>query len=243
MSKDAIRLQIRERLARTRVTRFPDDERRVPNFRGAENAAALLRRLTIWRRARAIVFDTSAPQSVLRRSALAEGKTVYLAVGSLRADRCFLELDPQRLGARAWRAASLRQALRSGRLITPDQLPAIDLVVTGAIAVNRQGAMLGNGGGLFDLKYGLLRHLGKIREYTPVVTTVHSLQVIDDRIPMRAHDVPFDFAVTPDDVIAAPSLYSRPRGVLWDLLSQDGTRLVASLQRRRRDQPPRRTQG
>jgi len=243
MSKDAIRLHVRQRLARTRVTRFPDDGTRVPNFHGAENAAALLRRLTIWRRARAIVFGTSAPQSMLRRSALAEGKIVFLAVGGLRAERCFLELDPERLGARAWRAASLRRALRSGRLITPDQLPAIDLVVTGAIAVNRQGAMVGTGGGFFDLKYGVLRHLGKIREYTPVVTTVHALQVIEDRIPMRAHDVPFDFAVTPEDVIAAPSLYPRPRGVLWDLLPQDGTRLVGSLQRRRRERPPRRTQG
>jgi len=243
MSKDAIRLHVRQRLARTRVTRFPDDGKRVPNFQGAENAAALLRRLTIWRRARAIVFDTSAPQSMLRRSALTEGKIVFLAVGGLRAERCFLELDPERLGARAWRAASLRRALCSGRLITPDQLPAIDLVVTGAIAVNRQGAMIGIGGGLFDLKYGVLRHLGKIREYTPVVTTVHALQVIEDRIPMRAHDVPFDFAVTPEDVIGAPSLYPRPRGVLWDLLPKDGTRLGGSLQRRRRERPPRRTQG
>jgi 5-formyltetrahydrofolate cyclo-ligase len=125
--------------------------------------------------------------------------------------------------------------------MTPDQLPAIDLVVAGAVAVNRQGAMLGQGGGSFDLEYGLLRHLGKIREYTPVVTTTHSLQVLDDRIPMRAHDVPFDFAVTPDDVIAAPSLYPRPRGILWDLLSEEGARAIPALHRSRPERPTRRT--
>ncbi len=243
MSKDAIRLLVRERLARTRAARFPDDERRIPNFDRAENAAALLRRLTIWRRARAIRFDASAPQIWLRRCALAEGKVVYLAIGDLRAERCFLELDPKRLGTRAWRAASLRRARQVGRLITADQLPAIDLVVCGAIAVNRQGAMLGNGGGSFDLEYGLLRHLGVVREYTPVATTIHSVQLVDDRIPMRAHDVPFDFAVTPDDVIAAPSLYPRPRGILWDLLPEKRGRALAALQRRPRDRHPRRTRG
>lgn len=147
MSKDAIRQQVRNRIARARVVRFPDEEQRIPNFRGAENAATLLRRLTIWRRARCIKFDLGAPQIWLRRSALAEGKTVYLAIGNMRTERCFLELDPQRLGARAWRAASFRCALQLGRLVTPDQLPAFDLVIAGALAVNRQGAMLGAGGG------------------------------------------------------------------------------------------------
>ncbi len=241
MSKEILRHQVRERLSRSRVVRFPHEDERTPNFRGAENAAALLRRLTIWRRAKTIKFDLGAPQIWLRRAALAEGKAVYLAIGQMRTERCFVEIDPKRLGSRAWRASSLRGALQIGRLITPDQVPAIDLVVAGAIAVNRQGAMLGQGGGSSDLEYGLLRHLGKVREYTPVVTTVHSVQVIDDRIPMRAHDVPFDFAVTPDDVIAAPSLYPRPRGVLWDLLPDEGARMVPALHRSRPERPPRRT--
>ena len=243
MSKDAIRRQVRQRLRRIGATRFPDDERHIPNFAGAENAASLLRRLTIWRRARAIRCDTSPPQVWLRRFALSEGKTIYIAIGRLRAERCFLEIDSQRLGSRPWRAASLRSALRVGRVITPDQLPSIDLVVTGALAVNRQGAMVGNGGGAFDLEYGLLRHLSKVREYTPVVTTIHPQQIVEERIPMRAHDVPFDFAVTADDVIAAPSLFPRPRGVLWDLLPADSVRPLPALRRRRTDRPPRRTQG
>lgn len=243
MSKDAIRRQVRERLRRIGVARFPDETRHVPNFRGSEDAALLLRRLTIWRRARAIRCDLSPPQLWLRRCALAEGKTVYIAIGNLRAERCFLEIDPHRFGPRAWRAFNLRRALRVGNVVAPDKLPAIDLILTGAIAVNRQGAMVGIGGGGFDLEYGLLRHLGKVREYTPVVTTLHPQQVIEDRIPMRAHDVPFDFAVTPDDVIAAPSLFPRPRGVLWDLLPADSARPLSALRRQGTFRPPRRTQG
>ncbi len=243
MSKETIRRRTRARLIDSGVIRFPSEPHRIPNFRGSETAASLLRRLTIWRRARVIRCDGTAPQIWLRRAALAEGKTLYLPVGNLRSERCFVEIDPQRLGSRWWRAVSLPGARSLGRLVTPDQLPALDLVVTGAIAVNRQGAMIGRGGGSFDLEYGLLRHLGKVREYTPIVTTLHSLQVIEDRIPMRAHDVPVDFAVTPDNVIAAPSLYPRPRGVLWDLLGEDQARAIPSLQRGRRDRSSRLTPG
>ncbi len=239
MSKDTIRRRAIERLERGGLARFPSEGRSVPNFRGAENAAALLRRLTIWRRARAIKCEVSAPQVWLRRAAIAEGKTLYLPIGNQHSEPSFLEVDPARLGSHAWRAVSLRNAVRYGRLVTAEQLPSLDLVITGALAVNRQGAMLGRGGGRFDLEYGLLRHLGKIREYTPVVTTVHSVQVIDERIPMRAHDVPVDFAVTPDNVIAAPSLYPRPRGVLWDLLSSEGAKSLSSWRGQNRERNQR----
>ncbi len=231
MSKEAIRHRALQRLQRAGVTSFPVADGRVPNFRGAESAATLLSRLTIWRRARVLKFDSSAPQIWLRRSALEEGKLIYIAVRNMHRECCFLEVDPARLGKRAWQAASMRGAQRLGRLVAPERVPSIDLVVGGALAINRQGALVGCGGGAADLHYGLLRHLGKVREYTPVVTTVHSLQVVDERIPMRAHDVPFDFAVTPENVIAAPSLYPRPRGVLWDLLPKRKGALPAPLRR------------
>jgi len=153
----------------------------------------------------------------------------------MRCERCFIEIDPERLRTQSWRAASTRGARNLGRPLTPDQLPTLDLVVAGAVAINRQGAMLGGGGGGFDLEYGLLRHLGKIREFTPVVTTLHSLQVVDDRIPMHTHDVPVDFAVTPDHVIAAPNLYPRPRGVLWNLLGDDRAKAIPTFLRGRRE--------
>ena len=241
MKKEAIRQRSLERLSRAGVRIFPTCEKHAPNFRGAENAATLVSRLTIWRRAKTIKFDLAAPQIWLRRRALEEGKVIYLATTNLCNENCFIEIDPARLGWRAWRAVSLRGALNLGRRVTADQVRGIDMVVTGAVALNRQGAMVGPGGGSTDLHYGVLRHLGKVREYTPVVTTVHSLQITDDRIPMRAHDVPFDFAATPENVIAAPSLYPRPRGVLWDLLPDKKSAIPAPL--RRKTRPSRRTPG
>ncbi|HVM97317.1 MAG TPA: hypothetical protein VMT89_13065 [Candidatus Acidoferrales bacterium] len=85
------------------------------------------------------------------------------------------------------------------------------------------------------MEYALLRGEGKIREYTPILTTVHPLQIIDDRLPMRGHDIPVDFVVTPDQVIAAPSLHPRPRGILWDLLAEEKIRAIPALRRGRRE--------
>ena len=176
MTKDAIRHKVWTRVTAAGVVRFPGAYGRVPNFIGAERAAKLLSQLTIWKRAKALKVDLGAPQLALRRAALADGKILYIAVPGLRSERCFLEVDPARLNANAWRAASLRGALAYGRPVAPHEIHAIDLVLVGSVAVSRQGARVGRGSGSADLEYALLRRAGKVREYTPIVTTVHPLQ-------------------------------------------------------------------
>ena len=235
MTKDAIRHKVWTRVTAAGVVRFPGAHGRVPNFIGAERAAKLLTQLTIWKRAKAVKFDVGGPQMALRRAALCDGKVIYLPVPGLRAERCFLVVDPARLGANAWRAVSLRGARRYGRAVAPHEMHPIDLVLVGSVAVSRQGARVGHGTGAADLEYALLRRAGKVREYTPIVTTVHPLQVIDDRITMRAHDIPVDFLITPDQVVAAPSLYPRPRGILWDLLPDERIRAIPALRKGRRE--------
>ena len=76
---------------------------------------------------------------------------------------------------------------------------------------------------------------GKVREYTPILTTVHALQIIDERLPMRGHDIPVDFVITPDQVVAAPSLHPRPRGVIWEILQESKILSIPVLRRGRRD--------
>lgn len=235
MTKDAIRHKVWTRVTAAEAVRFPAAHGRIPNFIGAERAARLLIQLTIWKRAKVVKFDLAAPQIALRRAALSEGKIIYIPLPGLRAERCFLEIDPTRIGPNTWRAVGLRGALKYGRAVAPQEIHPVDLVLVGSVAVSRQGARIGSGNGASDLEYALLRRAGKVREYTPIVTTVHPLQVIDDRIAMRAHDVPVDFLVTPDHVIAAPSLYPRPRGILWDLLPDERIRAIPALRKGRRE--------
>lgn len=233
MTKDEIRQRVRTRLLLAEVARFPVVEARIPNFVGAERAAALVCGLPIWKRAKAIKVNSDAPQIPILRAALRERKIVYVALPRLGSERCFAELDPERLGAKIARVGSIKGALQFGRLTAPHDMQSVDLVVCGSVAVNRQGARLGRGGGYGDLEYALLRHEGKIREYTPILTTVHPLQIIDDRLPMRGHDIPVDFLITPDHVIAAPSLHPRPRGVIWEILQEERIRSIPLLRKGR----------
>ncbi len=57
-----------------------------------------------------------------------------------------------------------------------------------------------------------------MRESTPILTTVHPLQMVAERITMLPHDLPVDFLVTPTEVVATRPAHPRPRGIYWDLL-------------------------
>lgn len=218
MTKAEIRETLWTRIDEAGVGRFPGIHGRIPNFDGADAAARRLSDLAVWRQSLVVKVDADAPQLPLRRAALAAGKILYMALPRLRSERCFVELDPRRLGSATACAASIPGACRYGRLLSPRELRPVDLVVTGAVAVTRGGARVGKGGGYTDLEYALLREEGKIRESTPILTTIHPIQMVRHRVPMLAHDVPVDFIVTPDGAYAARSSHPRPRGIYWDLL-------------------------
>jgi 5-formyltetrahydrofolate cyclo-ligase len=51
-----------------------------------------------------------------------------------------------------------------------------------------------------------------------VVTTVHTLQVVEGPIPMTRHDVALDYIATPQEVIATGQRYGQPAAIYWDEL-------------------------
>jgi 5-formyltetrahydrofolate cyclo-ligase len=232
MTKAEIRQRIWKTIEREGVGRFPVGAGRIPNFIGAEQAANLLREMAVWRRALVVKVNPDAPQLPVRRLALLEGKIVYMAVPQLRTEKCFIEIDPQRFGARSALAASITGACRYGRAVSPREMRPVDLVVCGSVGVGRDGARLGKGGGYCDLEYGVLREEGKVRESTPILTTVHPLQLLTDRIPMLPHDLPVDFLVTPSEVIATRPAHPRPRGIYWDLLRSLKINAIPLLRKR-----------
>jgi 5-formyltetrahydrofolate cyclo-ligase len=221
LGKQAARERVWRTLEMHGAARFPGAKGRIPNFAGAEQAAVNLHDLPEWRRARAVKINPDAPQLPVRRMALREGKTVYVAVPRLRALACFLELDPQRLGARASAAATIRGAAELGRPLELEELPPIDLIVCGAVAVNGLGGRVGKGGGYSDLEYALLREHGLICEATPVLTTAHPLQIVPHALERKPHDLALDAVVTPQGVLRCAAGLARPRGLYWEYLDEE----------------------
>ncbi len=232
MTKEDLRRKVWQLLEHNAVQRFPGAHGRIPNFLGSERAATRLTELAVWKKARAIKMNADAPQLAVRRHALLDGKVVYLTVPGLRTERCFIEIDPKRLGRRVPMAASLLGAGKYGRLVSPREVRAIDLVVCGSVAVRRDGTRVGKGGGMVDLEYALLREEGKLKETTPIVTTIHPLQIVSEKVAMLAHDIPLDFLVTPFEVVATRPAFPRPRGIYWDLLKAARIEAIPSLRKR-----------
>jgi len=220
LTKDALRTRIWGLLERRGVGRFPLPLRgRIPNFAGAGEAAERLAALPEWRAARRVKCNPDAPQRAVRLRALREGKHVYVAVPRLTAARCFLHLDPRRLRGRLAAASTIKGAAALGMPVVPGDLPRIDLVVAGSVAVNRRGARVGKGGGYSDLEFALASEHGAVGAHTTVVTTVHDLQVVRQTIPMRAHDVPVDVIATPTRVLRCGRTQPRPRRIEWRTLT------------------------
>ena len=217
-SKDEIRKKVWLRLQEQKVARFPGAEGRIPNFIGAEACAQVISQIQFWKKAKVLKVNPDSPQRAIRHKALEEGKIMYMAVPRLHSDKPFIELDPKRLKCSAYVASSIKGAAKFGRPVNLEEVRKIDLIVCGSVAVNRQGARVGKGGGYSDLEFALLTEEKKIGSHTPIVTSVHPLQILEEDILMTDHDIPLSAIVTPDEIIEIQSPLSRPKGIYWDML-------------------------
>jgi 5-formyltetrahydrofolate cyclo-ligase len=189
---------------------------RIPNFRGAEQAADRLADSAPFKAARTVKINPDAPQRPLRLRALRAGKRVLVPTPRLRGG--FYLLDPSAIPPnRLLAAASISGFDRYGQPLALDALPPIDLVVMGSVAVAPDGARVGKGEGYAELEYATLRTLGRLGADTPVCTTVHDVQVVE-AIPVEPFDVPVDLIATPTRLVPTATPYPRPAGILWDRL-------------------------
>ncbi len=214
------------------VSRFPGAEGRIPNFAGAKLAAERLAGHRAWRRARVVKANPDSPQTHGRRLALEDGKALVMAVPRLRDPHPFRVLDPKQLNAKQIReAATIKGALRHGRIVALEEIPEIDFVLCGSVAVNLTGARIGKGGGFHDLEYGILIEAGKIDDHTVVATTVHPIQILREHLMVTEHDLPVDVIATPRAVVEVDREYPRPRGILWNHLQPPQIHEIPVLER------------
>jgi 5-formyltetrahydrofolate cyclo-ligase len=231
-SKENVRRDVWRAMDRDGVSRFPGAEGRIPNFAGAKAAADRLARHSAWTNAQTIKANPDSPQTHARRLALSQGKVLVMAVPRLREQHPFRLLDPRTLGDEEMReAATIKGALKHGQVIDLEQVPELDLVLTGSVAVNLKGARVGKGGGFSDLEYAMLSEAGKIDRRTVVATTVHPIQIVRENLLMTAHDIPVNLVATPRAVIEVDGAYKRPAGILWDHLQPPQIHEVPVLER------------
>ncbi|MEG4234422.1 5-formyltetrahydrofolate cyclo-ligase [Microcoleus sp. Pol11C3] len=207
----------------------------IPNFVGAQVAAERLATLPIWQQAKTIKCNPDSAQIPVRMQALQDGKRLYMAVPRLTDDRCFVELtaeDLQRQNRSIAESAIAQKAVTCGRLVGFEEMQPIDLVIVGCVAVTRQGGRTGKGAGFADLELAMLKEFGLVQIDTPIVTTVHPLQIVaDSHLPMQAHDWALNWIITAEDVIKTNTTYPRPTGLNWEELRQEQLEKIPILRK------------
>jgi 5-formyltetrahydrofolate cyclo-ligase len=222
--KDVVRRRVWDTLTETGAG-VGETRSRIPDFVGADRAASRLAGLPFWQAAALVKSNPDPAQAPVRLRALQDGKRVYTPVPELVTDVPFVELDPERLrdqGIAFEDVMYAEGALAHGRPLHFEQMEPMDVVVVGCVAVTRSGGRTGKGAGFADLELGIFRELGILPTGTPLVTTVHPLQVVDEAdVVMERHDSPLDWIVTPDEVIETKSVHPAPAGVDWSIVQPD----------------------
>lgn len=212
---------------------------RIPNFVGADAAAKRLSDLDFWKAAKVVKCNPDPPQIPVRLRVLYDGKLLYTPVPELVKGYPFVLLDPKKLeadGVQFELAATSQGAVEHGIPVAFEDMMPMDVVVVGCVGVTRNGGRTGKGGGFADLELGIFRELNKVPATTPIVTTVHSSQVVDnDRIVMLKHDSALHWIITEKEVIETHSPYPQPKGVAWDVLQEDQLEDIPFLKRLKAD--------
>ena len=200
-TKDEIRRYIWNILEEHRVALFPKPiVGRIPNFIGARKAAELLRNLPEYQNAKTVLCNPDSPQKPVREMVLRDGKILIMATPRLREG--FLLLNPQNISSNLFReASSIQGAFKYGHPADLSQVK-VNLFIAGSVAVSIDGGRVGKGTGYSDQEYAILKSKNTIPQETPVVTTVHDLQIVSS-IPKESWDIPVDIIVTPTQVIRA----------------------------------------
>lgn len=227
-AKREVREAIWSRLDQAGQALPPGAHGRIPNFVGAELAAERLASHQAWRSASVIKSNPDKAQLPVRLRALADSKLVYMAVPKIADIRPFYLLDSANLTAEPADIATGSGATDHAPKVGINEMRPLDLVVCGSVAVNRDGVRVGKGAGYSDIEVALLTEAGLVGPSTILATTVHALQVVEGPLPHAPHDFNVDLIVTPKELIEC-SASQRPRGVLWESLSQQKIEAIPAL--------------
>ena len=226
--KEEIRKAVWKTLERKGVARFPKPiQGRIPNFIGAEKAAEGMITQKEFANADVIKVNPDSPQIPVRLDALKCRKLLIMPTPRLK--KGFILLDPDRIPREALvKASTIKGAFKYGKICSLQDLPHIDLIVVGSVAVSKDGIRIGRGGGFSEIEYGILRELRLVSEETPIFTSIHDLQLINSA-PKEEHDLVVDFIFTPRRTLRIRRKYPQPRGIFWEKLMGRQIREIPTL--------------
>ena len=218
-TKDEIRQKVWHNLTEKKLGRFPFPlVNRIPNFKGAESAAKYVQSLDVYQHAQVVKVNPDAPQLPLRASVLKDKKTLLIPTPRLKDG--FVMIKPESVPEGEERkAASIKHMNTYGTVIPLTEIPEIDLIVVGSVAIHSDGRRLGKGEGYADREYAIIREIGN--KPVPVITTINSEQLVTDDIPRDSYDLAVDYIVTEKGISETKTPYDKPEGIQWKHVTEE----------------------
>lgn len=210
--KEAFRSTIRSLYNRDGTT--PDR-----TFRNGK-AAERLRRTPVYRSSKRVMVTLDRSLVQARINVLTDLKKLFMPTRALKDG--FLTVDPQKIIPPRKRLLAVQphpgNAFAERHPYDVNLEPPIDLIVTDAWAVGRDGTRIGDGQGHLDLQFAILCELGWLHSCLKVMALVREDQ-IHDSVPAETHDVGVQWIVTPEAVFPTSLSQSTCAGIIWERLT------------------------
>jgi len=194
----------------------------IPDFEGSSECVKRIREMDCWKQSAINFITPDNCLAELRKWGVLDNKTQLMTIHGLKGFQIWTRRDVPE-GQEEF-SSTLDGAQRFAKPITLEEirrLGRLDLVVTGASAVNLEGVRYGKGHGYFDLEWGLLSAIGVINSKTTMLTVVHDFQVVDRKFPVSAYDTITDYIVTPTRTLKVTTQKKRPKGIRWSSLRKE----------------------
>ena len=235
MDKISARKLVWEKLRHVAIpdSRFHlDFDQFIPDFNGSDRARANLVKLDLYKSANTVFVTPDNCIEGLREQILLDGKTQIMPTYGIR--RGFVVLSPEDVGEGMARySVSLDNIEKAGHYVSLSQIRdnhKLDMLVTGASAVNFAGVRFGKGHGFFDLEWAMLCQIGAVVDSTPVIAFVHEAQLVDVKLEVDEFDTVCDYIVTPKRVVHVEGHRKPACGIIWNKLSDGMMNDIPPLQ-------------
>ncbi len=200
------------------------------NLRGTGKLAEKIRSLDSYRSAECVYIPPTPFFQQIRLNCLIDRKTIIVPDKSLK--KGFFTINPRSILFKDFtRAASAHGLPKFGRLLGIDEISGlnIELMLTGAVAVDQGGGRLGSGKGFLDLSYALLGELGGFLKQPAVIAVIDEEQLFKEALPLDIWDVQMSGIVSLDSARSPEKISQITPRIFWKDLPMKRIRKISML--------------
>ncbi|MGW8287483.1 MAG: 5-formyltetrahydrofolate cyclo-ligase [Desulfobulbales bacterium] len=203
--------------------------RDIPSESKWGKVAQKLRGLQIYRDAATIFATLDRSLHQARINCLVDGKNLIMPAPSIREG--FYLLPSRSISFTDLPSAvTFKGLLKHGQLLKSLDIDKlfVMLLLTGSMAIDREGGRVGDGNGFFDLCCALLQEYKGLHPNWAAMTFVQEEQIFPKPLPQDPWDIQMGAAITQSSVHIFDQSPQKP-SIFWDMLSKDRIKRIDPL--------------